>query len=81
MAIIETPEVDEQLEVARADLKSSRADLALADTTSERYQNLLKQDSVSKQETDVAVSGAAAKRAAAEAAEANCSPPAAVAVV
>ena len=71
MAIIETPEVDEQLEVARADLKSSRADLALADTTSERYQNLLKQDSVSKQETDVAVSGAAAKRAAAEAAEAN----------
>jgi RND family efflux transporter MFP subunit len=57
--------------VARADLKSAQADLNLANTTSERYQNLLKQDSVSKQETDVAVSGAAAKRAAVEAAEAT----------
>ena len=71
MAVIETPEIDEQLQVAQADLKSSQADLALANTTSERYQNLLKQDSVSKQETDVAVSGAAAKKAAAEAAQAN----------
>lgn len=71
MAVIETPEVDEQLQVAQADLKSSQAELALANTTSERYQNLLKQDSVSKQETDVAVSGAAARKAAAEAAEAN----------
>jgi RND family efflux transporter MFP subunit len=71
MAIIETPEVDEQLQVAQADLKSAQADLALANTTSERYQNLLKSDSVSKQETDVAVSGAAAKRAAVDAAEAN----------
>jgi RND family efflux transporter MFP subunit len=51
MATIETPELDEQLQVAQADL--------------------LKSDSVSKQETDVAVSGAAAKRAAMEAAEAN----------
>lgn len=71
MAIIETPEVDEQLQVAQANLKSAQADLALANTTSERYQNLLKQDSVSKQETDVAVSGAAAKLAALQAAEAN----------
>ncbi len=71
MATIETPELDEQLQVARADLKSAQADLNLANTTSERYQNLLKLDSVSKQETDVAVSGASAKRAAVEAAEAN----------
>jgi len=71
MATIETPELDEQLQVARADLKSAQADLNLANTTSERYQNLLKLDSVSKQETDVAVSGAAAKRAAMEAAQAN----------
>lgn len=71
MAIIETPEVDQQLQVAQANLKSSQADLSLADTTAERYQNLLKQDSVSKQETDVAVSGAAAKRASMEAAQAN----------
>jgi RND family efflux transporter MFP subunit len=71
MATIETPELDEQLQVAQADLKSAQADLNLANTTSERYQNLLKSDSVSKQETDVAVSGAAAKRAAVEAAQAN----------
>lgn len=71
MAIIETPEVDQQLQVAQADLKSAQADLSLAEVTANRYQNLLKSDSVSKQETDVATSGAAAKRAAAEAAEAN----------
>ncbi len=71
MATIETPELDEQLQVAQADLKSAQADLALAKTTSDRYQNLLKLNSVSQQETDVAVSGAAAKRAAVEAAEAN----------
>lgn len=71
MATIETPELDEQLAVSRADLKSAQADLNLADTTSKRYQNLLKLNSVSQQETDVAISSAAAKRAAAEAAQAN----------
>jgi RND family efflux transporter MFP subunit len=71
MATIETPELDEQLAVARADLKSAQADLNLANTTSERYQNLLKLNSISQQETDVAVSGAAAKRAVVEAAQAN----------
>jgi RND family efflux transporter MFP subunit len=71
MATIETPELDEQLMVARAQLKSAQADLDLANTTSQRYQNLLKSDSVSKQETDVAVSGAAAKQAAVDAAQAN----------
>jgi RND family efflux transporter MFP subunit len=71
MAIIETPEVDQQLQVAQADLKSAQADLSLAEVTAQRYQNLLKSDSVSQQETDVAVSGAAARRAAVEAAEAN----------
>jgi RND family efflux transporter MFP subunit len=71
MATIETPELDEQLQVAQADLKSAQAELNLANTTSERYQNLLKQDSVSRQETDVAVSGAAAKLSAVEAAQAT----------
>ncbi len=71
MATIETPELDEQLQVAQANLKSAQADLQLANTTAARYQNLLKSDSVSQQETDVAVSGAAAKKAAVEAAAAN----------
>jgi RND family efflux transporter MFP subunit len=71
MAVIETPEVDQQLQVAQADLKSAQANLDLANTTSARYVNLLKTNSVSKQETDVAVSDAAAKKAAVDAAMAN----------
>jgi RND family efflux transporter MFP subunit len=71
MATIETPEVDQQLQVAQADLKSAQANLDLANTTSTRYQNLLKTNSVSKQETDVAMSDAAAKKAAVDASMAN----------
>ena len=62
MATIETPEVDQQLQVAQADLKSAQANLDLANTTAARYQNLLKSNSVSKQETDQATSGALAKQ-------------------
>ena len=71
MAQIETPELDQQLQVAQADLKSAQANLNLANTTSERYQNLLKTNSVSKQETDVAMSDASAKQAAVDASLAN----------
>ena len=71
MAQIETPEVDQQLQVAQADLKSAQANLDLANTTSTRYQNLLKTNSVSKQETDVAMSDASAKKAAVDASMAN----------
>ena len=71
MAQIETPELDQQLQVAQADLKSSQANLDLAETTAARYQNLLKTNSVSKQETDVATGDEAAKRAARDASEAN----------
>jgi RND family efflux transporter MFP subunit len=71
MATIETPELDQQLQVAQADLKSAQANLDLANTTSSRYQNLLKTNSVSKQETDVAVSDASAKQAAVDASMAN----------
>lgn len=67
MAQIETPEIDQQLQVAEADLKSAQANLDLANTTSARYQNLLKTNSVSKQETDQATSDAAAKAAAVDA--------------
>ncbi len=67
MATIETPEVDQQLQVAQADLKASQANLNLANITSTRYQNLLKSNSVSKQETDQAIGDAQAKEAAVEA--------------
>jgi len=71
MATIETPELDQQLQVAEADLKSTEANLDLANTTAARYINLLKTNSVSKQETDQATGDAAAKKAAVDAAMAN----------
>ncbi len=71
MATIETPEVDQQLQVAQANLKSAQANLDLANTTAARYQNLLKSNSVSKQETDQATSGALAQAAGVDAAMAN----------
>lgn len=71
MAVIETPEIDQQLQVAEADLKSAEANLQLANTTAARYQNLLKTNSVSRQETDQATSDAAAKQAAVDSAQAN----------
>ncbi|WP_128911940.1 efflux RND transporter periplasmic adaptor subunit [Granulicella sibirica] len=70
LAVIETPELDQQLQVAQAQLKSSQANLNLANITSERYQNLLKTNSISKQETDQAVSDASAKEAAVDASSA-----------
>src|SRR5271168_4686633 len=50
IAEIETPEVDQQLGQAKADLATSVANLNLSQITATRYQDLLKTDSVSKQD-------------------------------
>jgi RND family efflux transporter MFP subunit len=71
LADIETPEVDQQLEQARADLKNAQANEQLASVTAARWQNLLKTNSVSQQETDQAVSDFAAKQAAVDSMTAN----------
>ena len=52
LADIDTPEVDQQLEQARADLATAEANARLAQTTAERYRDLIKTDSVSKQDLD-----------------------------
>ena len=52
LAEIESPEVDQQLDQARADLKTAQANLATAKITADRWQSLLKTNSVSQQETD-----------------------------
>src|SRR5438105_283209 len=52
LAEIETPEADQQLQQARADLKTAQANLATAKITADRWQFLLKTNSVSQQETD-----------------------------
>lgn len=71
LAEIETPEVDQQLRQARADVGTAEANLRLAQITAERYAGLLKTDSVSKQDADNAEGDYAAKKAALEASQAN----------
>jgi RND family efflux transporter MFP subunit len=71
LAEIETPEVDQQLEQARADLKTAQANEQLASITATRWQNLLKTNAVSKQETDQAVSDQSARRATVDSMAAN----------
>jgi len=73
LAEIETPEVDQQLTQAVADLATARANEALSQTTNARWKELLKTESVSQQDADEKAGGAAAKKAAAEAAAANVS--------
>ncbi len=71
LAEIDTPEVDQQLRQARAELGTAQANLRLAQITAERYSGLLKTDSVSKQEADNAAGDYAAKQAMVRSAEAN----------
>jgi RND family efflux transporter MFP subunit len=55
LAVIETPEVDQQLEQARSNLLTAQANLELASITKARYQGLLKSNAVSQQDVDNAV--------------------------
>lgn len=71
LATIETPELDQQLDQARAQLKNAQANLQLAQITAARWQHLLRTNSVSQQETDQAVSDLASKQALVSSNEAN----------
>jgi RND family efflux transporter MFP subunit len=71
LAEIETPEIDQQLDQARADFETAESNLQLAKTTADRWQFLVKSGSVSKQETDQAVSNLAGTKATADASAAN----------
>jgi RND family efflux transporter MFP subunit len=71
LAEIDSPEVDSQLSQARADLGTAQANANLSATTAARYQDLIKTDSVSKQEVDNAVGDYNAKKAMVQSAEAN----------
>jgi RND family efflux transporter MFP subunit len=63
LADIDTPEVDQQLHQARADLNTSEANAHLSQITSQRYEGLKNTDSVSKQDVDNAEGDYAAKQA------------------
>lgn len=71
LAEIETPEVDQQLRQAEADLATAQANYQLARTTNERWQGLLATESVSKQDADERAGDAAAKAAVTQSAAAN----------
>src|SRR4029077_19298035 len=71
LAVIETPEVDQELRQAQADLATAEANYQLARTTNERWQGLLETQSVSQQDADQRAGDAAAKNAAVQSAAAN----------
>ena len=71
LAEIETPEIDQQLDQAKADLNTAEANFNLAQTTAQRYQDLAKSDSVSKQDVDNAIGDYQAKKAMVASAQSN----------
>jgi len=73
LADIESPELDQQLQQAREQVNTDQANQKLAQITADRYTDLLKSDSVSRQEVDNAVGDLAAKAATVKSAQANVS--------
>ncbi len=71
LAVISTPEVDKQLLQAEADLTTAEANAGLAKTNASRYQGLLNDNAVSKQDTDTFTSQAASTGSAVRSAQAN----------
>jgi RND family efflux transporter MFP subunit len=71
LAVIQTPEVDEQLAQARSTLNTAQANLALAQITRDRYQSLLTKHAVAQQDVDNAVGSFTANKAIVDADMAN----------
>jgi membrane fusion protein, multidrug efflux system len=71
LAEIETPELDQQILQAQANLDQAKAALSLSKITADRWVELLKTASVSDQETAEKTSDLALKKAAVEAADAS----------
>jgi RND family efflux transporter MFP subunit len=71
LAEIDSPEVDQQLQQARADLSTAQANMSLAEITATRYKDLLKTDSVAQQDVDNATGNYDARRTTVESAQAN----------
>jgi RND family efflux transporter MFP subunit len=71
LAVIETPEVDQQLQQARGNLATAQANLELAQITRDRYQTLLKKHAVSQQDVDNATGAYSANKATVDADLAN----------
>lgn len=71
LGLIDTPDLDQQLQQAQANLQNAVANEKLAATTAARWTKMLSQDSVSQQEADEKTSDLIAKQATVAAARAN----------
>lgn len=71
LAIIQTPEVDEQLAQAQSTLATAQANLELAKITRDRYQSLLTKHAVAQQDADNAAGAYTANKAIVDADNAN----------
>jgi RND family efflux transporter MFP subunit len=71
LAVIDTPEVDQQLEQSLSNLRTAKANLTLAEITKNRYQGLLLKNAVAQQDVDNAVGTYNANKAIVEANQAN----------
>ncbi len=71
LAVIDTPDLDQQLAQARADLETAQANERLSNVTAERWRTLALRDIVSQQAKDEKLGDFQAKTAAVQAAQAN----------
>src|SRR5882757_7832161 len=71
LAIVDTPEVDQQLQQSLSNLNTAKANLTLAEITKNRYEGLLKKNAVSQQDSDNAVGTYNANKAIVDANQAN----------
>jgi RND family efflux transporter MFP subunit len=71
LAVIDAPELDQQLAEAQANLATAQANLNLARVTARRYTDLVGDDAVSRQDADEKTGALQAQTAAVKAAQAN----------
>ena len=71
LAVIDTPEVDQQLQQSLSNLNTAKANLTLAEITKNRYQGLLTKNAVAQQDADNAVGTYNANKAIVDANQAN----------
>ena len=71
LAVTETPELDQQLAQAKADLATAVSNASLAKITSSRYQDLIGRNAVSQQDTDNAANQLESRNTAVASAAAN----------
>ncbi len=71
LAVVETPDLDEQIQRSEANLATQKAKLQLAIVTAQRWEKLLATDSVSRQETEEKEADEKAQQAEVDAQEAE----------